>query len=120
MIDTWYISRQPEVVAMSVEALSGAGQQPDSAQIAERAGWSAPGVRVLVTGIMMLLAGIVLLVLGTSLGPSAAGPIALIWGGAVPVIAGHPALRGLPAGRGRQPRRGPPVRPVPRGGPGSR
>jgi regulator of protease activity HflC (stomatin/prohibitin superfamily) len=89
---------------MSVEALSGAGQQPDSAQIAERAGWSAPGVRVLVTGIMMLLAGIVLLVLGTSLGPSAAGPIALIWGGAVLFIAGYLALRGLTAVVAGEPR----------------
>jgi len=89
---------------MSVQALSGAGQQPDPAQIAERAGWSAPGVRVLVTGIMMLLAGIVLLVLGTSLGPSAAGPIALIWGGAVLFIAGYLALRGLTAVVAGEPR----------------
>ena len=64
---------------MSVEVPAGAGQRPDSVQIAESEGWSAPGVRVLVTGVVMLLAGIVLLVLGVSLGPNAAGPIALIW-----------------------------------------
>jgi regulator of protease activity HflC (stomatin/prohibitin superfamily) len=57
-----------------------------------------------VTGIMMLLAGIVLLVLGTSLGPSAAGPIALIWGGAVLFIAGYLALRGLTAVVAGEPR----------------
>ena len=80
---------------MSVEALSRAGQQPDSVQVAERHGWSAPGVRVLVAGIVMLLAGVVLLALGVSLGPNAAGPIALIWAAAVLIIAGYLALRGL-------------------------
>ena len=59
---------------MSVEVPAGAGQRPDSVPIAESEGWSAPGVRVLVTGIVLLLAGIVLLVLGVSLGPNAAGP----------------------------------------------
>ena len=63
---------------MSVEAPAGAGLQPDSVPIAESMGWSAPGVRVLVAGVVMLLAGVVLLVLGVSLGPNAAGPIALI------------------------------------------
>jgi len=58
-------------------------------------GWSAPGVRVLVAGIVMLLAGVVLLALGVSLGPNAAGPIALIWAAAVLIIAGYLALRGL-------------------------
>jgi regulator of protease activity HflC (stomatin/prohibitin superfamily) len=91
----WYLARQPEVVAMSVEVPAGAGQQPDSVQIAEREGWSAPGIRVLVAGIVMLLAGVVLLALGVSLGPNAAGPIALIWAAAVLIIAGYLALRGL-------------------------
>jgi regulator of protease activity HflC (stomatin/prohibitin superfamily) len=82
---------------MSVEALSGAGQHPDSVPIAEREGWSAPGVRVLVTGVVLLLAGIVLLALGVSLGPSAAGPIALIWIAALLLVVGYLALRGLTA-----------------------
>ena len=82
---------------MSVEALSRAGQQPDSVPIAEREGWSAPGVRVLVTGVVLLLAGIVLLALGVSLGPSAAGPIALIWIAALLLVVGYLALRGLTA-----------------------
>src|SRR5947207_793838 len=97
MIGMWYRPRQPEVVAMSVEALSGAGQHPDSVPIAEREGWSAPGVRVLVTGVVLLLAGIVLLALGVSLGPSAAGPIALIWIAALLLVVGYLALRGLTA-----------------------
>ncbi len=80
---------------MSVEAPAGAGRQPDSVPIAESKGWSAPGVRVLVAGIVMLLAGVVLLALGVSLGPNAAGPIALIWAAAVLIIAGYLALRGL-------------------------
>jgi hypothetical protein len=56
MIGKWYLACQPEVVAMSVEVPAGAGQLPVSVQIAEREGWSAPGVRVLVAGIVMLLA----------------------------------------------------------------
>jgi regulator of protease activity HflC (stomatin/prohibitin superfamily) len=82
---------------MSVEVSSGAGQEPGSQQMAERAAWSAPGVRVLVAGIVMLLAGVVLLALGVSLGPNAAGPIALIWAAAVLIVAGYLALRGLTA-----------------------
>ena len=80
---------------MSVETLSRAGQQPDSVPIAERAGWSAPGIRVLVTGVVLVLAAIVLLVLGISQGPSAAGPMALIWVAVLLAISGHLALRGL-------------------------
>jgi hypothetical protein len=51
-------SRQPEVVAMSVEVLAGAGQQPEFPQMAESKGWSAPGVRILVTGVVLALAAI--------------------------------------------------------------
>ncbi|HTQ89790.1 MAG TPA: hypothetical protein VMK84_09885, partial [Streptosporangiaceae bacterium] len=79
---------------MSVEVPVGAGQVPGSRQMAESQGWSAPGVRVLMAGIVMLLAGVVLLALGISLGPNAAGPIALIWAAAVLIIAGYLALRG--------------------------
>jgi hypothetical protein len=95
MIGTWYLARQPEVVAMSMEVPAGAGQRPDSVQIAESEGWSAPGVRVMVTGIVLLLAGIVPLALGVSLGPNAAGPIALIWIAALLLVVGYLALRRL-------------------------
>jgi regulator of protease activity HflC (stomatin/prohibitin superfamily) len=50
-----------------------------------------------VTGVVLLLAGIVLLALGVSLGPSAAGPIALIWIAALLLVVGYLALRGLTA-----------------------
>ena len=80
---------------MSVEALSRAAQQPDSVPIAESAGWSAPGVQVLVTGVVLVLAAIVLLVLGISMGANSAGPIALICVAVLLAILGHLALRGL-------------------------
>ena len=82
---------------MSVEVPIEAGQAPSTRQMTESQGWSAPGVRVMVAGILMLLAGIVLLALGVSLGPSAPGPIALIWAAAALIIAGYLALRGLTA-----------------------
>ncbi len=87
-----------------MEVPAGAGQRPDSVQIAESEGWSAPGVRVMVTGIVMLLAGIVLLALGVSLGPNAAGPIALIWIAALLLVVGYLALRGLTAVVAGEPR----------------
>jgi drug/metabolite transporter (DMT)-like permease len=49
----------------------------------------------MVTGIVLLLAGIVLLALGVSLGPNAAGPIALIWIAALLLVVGYLALRRL-------------------------
>jgi regulator of protease activity HflC (stomatin/prohibitin superfamily) len=100
----WYLARQPGVVAMSMEIPAGPGQRPDSGRIAETEGWSAPGVRVMVTGIVLLLAGIVLLALGVSLGPNAAGPIALIWIAAVLLVVGYLALRGLTAVVAGEPR----------------
>jgi len=58
----------------------------------------------MVTGIVLLLAGIVLLALGISLGPSAAGPIALIWIAALLLVVGYLALRGLTAVVAGEPR----------------
>ena len=89
---------------MSTEVPAGAGQRPDSVQIAESEGWSASGVRVMVTGIVLLLAGIVLLALSVSLGPNAAGPIALIWIAALLLVVGYLALRGLTAVVAGEPR----------------
>jgi hypothetical protein len=48
---------------MSVKVPEGTGQQPESPQMAESKGWSAPGVRVLATGVVLLLGAIVLLAL---------------------------------------------------------
>jgi len=58
----------------------------------------------MVTGIVLLLAGIVLLALGVSLGPNAAGPIALIWIAALLLVVGYLALRGLTAVVAGEPR----------------
>jgi regulator of protease activity HflC (stomatin/prohibitin superfamily) len=80
---------------MSMEVPAGAGQPPEFPPMAESKGWSAPGIRILVTGVVLLLAAIVLLVLGISLGQSAAGPIALIWVAVLLGISGYLALRGL-------------------------
>jgi hypothetical protein len=80
---------------MSEQESVAAGQGAAPGQIAEREGWSLPGVRMLVIGIGTLLAGIVLLALGVSLGPNSAGPIALIWVAALLIIAGYLTLRGL-------------------------
>jgi regulator of protease activity HflC (stomatin/prohibitin superfamily) len=63
--------------------------------MAESTGWSAPGVQVLVTGVVLVLAAIVLLVLGISMGVNSAGPIALICVAVLLAILGHLALRGL-------------------------
>jgi regulator of protease activity HflC (stomatin/prohibitin superfamily) len=52
----------------------------------------------------LLLAGIVLLALGVSLGPNAAGPIALIWIAALLLVVGYLALRGLTAVVAGEPR----------------
>jgi regulator of protease activity HflC (stomatin/prohibitin superfamily) len=80
---------------MSEQVSVAAGQGAAPGPIAEREGWSLPGVRMLVIGIGTLLAGIVLLALGISLGPNSAGPIALIWVAALLIIAGYLTLRGL-------------------------
>jgi len=80
---------------MSMEVPAGAGQPPELPQMAESKGRSAPGIRILVAGVVLLLAAIVLLVLGISLGQSAAGPIALIWVAVLLGISGYLALRGL-------------------------
>ena len=56
-------------------------------RMTESEAWSAPGVRVLVSGAGMLLAGIALLVLGIADSPGA-GPAALIVAGVVLLIAG--------------------------------
>jgi regulator of protease activity HflC (stomatin/prohibitin superfamily) len=58
----------------------------------------------MVTGIVLLLAGIVLLALGVSLGPNAAGPIALIWIAVLLLVVGYLALRGLTAVVAGEPR----------------
>ena len=80
---------------MSVQVSAGPGQELASRQIAESGAWSAPGVRVLVAGIVMLLAAIGLFALGFALGPGGAGPVTLIVIAVLLVIAAELALHGL-------------------------
>ncbi len=82
---------------MSVQAPAGAYRELASRPIAESKGWSAPGVRVLVTGTAMLLAATGLLVLGIVLGPGGAGPVTAIAAAVLLLIAGTLAFAGLTA-----------------------
>jgi regulator of protease activity HflC (stomatin/prohibitin superfamily) len=80
---------------VSVQVPARPGQELASRQITESGAWSAPGVRVLVAGIVMLLAAIGLFVLGFALGPGGAGPVTLIVIAVLLVIAAELALHGL-------------------------
>lgn len=79
---------------MSAQAPARSGQQPVPGQVAEYAAWSAPGVRVLVGGIVTLLAAIALLILSALQSPGAAR-IALLVIAIVLLIAGELSLHGL-------------------------
>jgi regulator of protease activity HflC (stomatin/prohibitin superfamily) len=83
---------------MAVQAPAGPaspGQQPVSWQVAETAAWSAPGVRVLVSGIVALLAAVALLAVRAALHPGGAGGIALIVVAVLLLIAAELMLHGL-------------------------
>jgi len=95
MISIWYQACQPEVVAMSARVSVGAGQERTAGPIAEREARSAPGVPVLIAGIVMLVAAIVLLILGIALGPGNPGPASLIVLAGLLAVANQLALRGL-------------------------
>src|SRR5499427_10822066 len=94
MLSTWYQPRQVEVTAMTTDALASPGPQPAGQQMAERRGWSAPGVPVLVLGIALLLAGIWLLVRGIGQVPGPAHTI-LVVVAVLLLVAGGLALHGL-------------------------
>src|SRR5215470_16414087 len=91
MLSTWYQPRQVEVTAMTTDALASPGPQPAGQQMAERRGWSAPGVPVLVLGIVLLLVGIWLLVrgIGQVTGPAHTILVVLALHGLTPVVAGE-------------------------------
>src|SRR5215475_4038688 len=63
MLDMWYQQRQAEVVRMTAEDPVSSGQGPAARPVSESVAWSAPGVRVLVSGVVTTLAGIALLIL---------------------------------------------------------
>ena len=92
MIDLYYQTRQPEVVAMAAEVPAELSSSP---QMSEHGAFSRPGVRVLVAGIVLVLVGITLLILGLVIGPGGAGPKTLIALAVVAFIAAHFTLRGL-------------------------
>src|SRR5499425_1195201 len=63
MLDMWYQPRQAEVVRMTAEDPVSSGQGPAARPVSESVAWSAPGVRILVSGVVTTLAGIALLIL---------------------------------------------------------
>jgi hypothetical protein len=80
---------------MSGRVSAGASQKGGAGPIAEREARSAPGVPVLIAGIVMLVAAIVLLILGIALGPGNPGPASLIVLAGLLAVANQLALRGL-------------------------
>jgi regulator of protease activity HflC (stomatin/prohibitin superfamily) len=71
-----------------------ATQETPNRRVTEREAWSAPGVLVLVLGIVMLLAAVALLVFGGA-ALSGAGRTAVIVAGVLLILAAHLAFRGL-------------------------
>jgi regulator of protease activity HflC (stomatin/prohibitin superfamily) len=81
---------------------SGAVAEPPARRVTETAAWSAPGVPVLVAGVVMLLAAVGLLVLGGNLGGAAQAVLIVL--AVLLFIASYLATRGLTpvvAGEGR-------------------
>ncbi|MGP0031834.1 MAG: SPFH domain-containing protein [Acidimicrobiales bacterium] len=81
---------------MTSQAATEPSREPTPGQAAERAAWSAPGVRVMILGIALLLAGIALLLFGI-IGVGGATQIALITVSVLLLIAGKLAVLGLTA-----------------------
>jgi hypothetical protein len=79
---------------MSTQAPAGQGGPAAKAQISETEGWSAPGVQVLVAGIVAMLVAVGLFVLGVML-KSAAPTTTLIIIAVLIFIAGQLVVRGL-------------------------
>jgi regulator of protease activity HflC (stomatin/prohibitin superfamily) len=79
---------------MTTDAPARPGLQPAGQQMAERRGWSAPGVPVLVLGIVLLLVGIWLLVRGIGQAAGTAHTI-LVVVAVLLLIAGVLAVHGL-------------------------
>jgi regulator of protease activity HflC (stomatin/prohibitin superfamily) len=69
-------------------------QETPNRRVTEREAWSAPGVLVLVLGIVMLLAAVAMLVFGGA-ALSGAGRTAVIVAGVLLILAAHLAFRGL-------------------------
>src|SRR5215470_15856886 len=94
MLDTWYQPCQPEVVRMTTQAPARPGHDLAARPLAETRGWSAPGIRVLGTGVVLLIAGTVLLIRGINHGAGPAHTIVLVVASVLLIAAGL-ALHGL-------------------------
>ena len=73
---------------------AGTGAEPPARRVAESEAWSAPGVRVLVAGLVLLAAGVALLALGVAQSGGAV-KVVLIVVGVVLLVAAEAAARGL-------------------------
>src|ERR1700722_13056669 len=105
MLDTWYRPRQAEASRMTFQDPAGEGVAAAARRVTEREAWSAPGVGILVAGVVIVLVGAGLLALGLTAG-GGAGAIALIVVGILLLIVGDPTLRGqvsVQAGEARGP-----------------
>ena len=79
---------------MTLQEPAGEGVAAAARRVTEREAWSAPGVRILVGGVVIVLVGAGLLALGLTAG-GGAGAIALIVVGILLLVVGDPTLRGL-------------------------
>jgi regulator of protease activity HflC (stomatin/prohibitin superfamily) len=80
---------------MTLQEPAGEGVAAVARRVTEREAWSAPGVRILVAGVVIVLVGAGLLALGLIMGASGAGAITLVVLGILLLIVGDPTLRGL-------------------------
>jgi regulator of protease activity HflC (stomatin/prohibitin superfamily) len=94
MLDFCYQARQAEVVPVVAEVLDHPSQEQAAPPVTERAAWSAPGVRILVLGVVLLLAAAALLALG-AFWASGGDRTALTVIGILLVAAGEFAVHGL-------------------------
>src|SRR6266849_5545461 len=95
MLSTWYQARQVEVAQMTSEIQAAQRNQLSGQQAPERTARFWPGIRMLVLGLAVLIVGVALLWLARRFSGDAA--TALVWLGALVLVAGALLLRGLTA-----------------------
>jgi regulator of protease activity HflC (stomatin/prohibitin superfamily) len=91
----WYQARQVEVGQMTSDVQAAERNQLSGQQAPERSARFLPGIRMLVLGVAVLIVGVALLWLAGRFSGDAA--TALIWLGALVLVAGALVLRGLTA-----------------------
>jgi regulator of protease activity HflC (stomatin/prohibitin superfamily) len=91
----WYQARQVEVGQMTSDVQAAERNQLSGQQAPERSARFLPGIRMLVLGVAVLIVGVALLWLAGRFSGDAA--TALIWLGALVMVAGALVLRGLTA-----------------------